>query len=146
MAATEPWLTLGRTVEQSLEILRDPAREVYVAGSNGNIGGFVVLSLAGPFAGYIQSVLVASDERGRGIGTQLIAFAEERIFTVSPNVFLCVSSFNRGARRLYERLGYQYVGELADYLVRGHSELLFRKTRGPWSEFVTRNRADGGRA
>jgi [ribosomal protein S18]-alanine N-acetyltransferase len=49
---------------------------------------------------------------------------------------VCVSSFNPGARRLYERLGYAYIGELPDYLVAGHAELLFRKSRGPWSEFV----------
>jgi len=65
------------------------------------------------------------------LGRQLIAFAEERIFRESPNVFLCVSSFNSDARRLYERLGYELIGELRDYLVRGSSELLMRKTIGP---------------
>ena len=33
--------------------------------------------------------------------------------------------------RRYQRLGYRLVGELADYIVSGHSELLLRKTRGP---------------
>jgi ribosomal protein S18 acetylase RimI-like enzyme len=42
-----------------------------------------------------------------------------------------VSSFNPRARELYERLGYEFIGELKDYLVRGHSELLMRKTIGP---------------
>ena len=45
-------------------------------------------------------------------------------------MFLCVSSFNPAARRLYERLGYQLVGTLTDYLVPGHDEYLFRKTTG----------------
>lgn len=53
----------------------------------------------------------------------------------SPSVFLCVSSFNAGAQGLYRRLGYTVVGELTDYLVRGHGEVLMRKSRGPWSEF-----------
>jgi RimJ/RimL family protein N-acetyltransferase len=35
------------------------------------------------------------------------------------------------ARRLYERLGYELIGELRDDLVRGSSELLLRKTIGP---------------
>ena len=48
---------------------------------------------------------------------------------------MCVSSFNLGARRLYERLGYKVVGELSDYIVRGHSELLLRKTTGPLAGF-----------
>lgn len=140
MAASEPWLTLGRSYEASLRVVRDPTREVYVADDAGAVAGFVVLCLTGAFVGYVQTVCVAPDQRGRGLGTRLVAFAEERIFRVSPNVFLCVSSFNPEARRLYERLGYACVGELTDYLVRGHSELLLRKTRGPWSEFVPAGR------
>jgi ribosomal protein S18 acetylase RimI-like enzyme len=135
MAGSEPWLTLRRSYQASLRLLQDATREVYVADAPGALAGFLILSLVGPFSGYIQTVLVAREYQGRGLGTRLLAFAEERIFLVSPNVFVCVSSFNAGARRLYERLGYTYVGELGDYLVRGHSELLFRKSRGPWSEF-----------
>jgi [ribosomal protein S18]-alanine N-acetyltransferase len=144
MAGSEPWLTLGRSYEASLRLLQDPTREVYVADDAGAVGGFVVLCLTGALVGYIQTVCVAPDQRGRGLGTQLVAFAEDRIFGVSPNVFLCVSSFNADARRLYERLGYAYVGELTDYLVRGHSELLLRKARGPWSEFVPGDVVPGG--
>jgi hypothetical protein len=51
---------------------------------------------------------------------------------------MCVSSFNHDARRLYQRLGYQAVGELIDYIVRGHSEILLRKTLGPLTGFVGR--------
>ena len=135
MAATDPWVTLGRSYDASLQVIENPSREVYIAEDEAGLAGFLVLSMVGAFVGYIQAVLVAPDQQGKGIGSLLIAFAEDRIFTESPNVFLCVSSFNTEARRLYERLGYQYVGELTDYLVRGHSELLFRKTRGPWNDF-----------
>ena len=135
MASSEPWLTLRRSYRTSLRLVQDPTREVYVARAFGTIAGFLILSLDRPFRGYLHSVLVAPEYQGQGLGTRLVTFAEERIFRESPNVFLCVSSFNAGARRLYERLGYRYVGELTDYLVRGHSELLFRKSRGPWDEF-----------
>lgn len=135
MASSEPWLTLGRTVEQSRRLIQDPSREVYLAVQGIDAVGFIILTLAGPFPGYVQTVCVSPEHRGRGVGTQLLAFAEERIFRKSPNVFLCVSSFNVDARRLYERLGYVLVGELKDYVVAGHSELLLRKTRGPLSEF-----------
>jgi hypothetical protein len=54
---------------------------------------------------------------------------------VSPNAFRCVSSFNVDARRLYGRPGYTDVGELTDHVARGHSELRYRKSCGPWSEF-----------
>jgi [ribosomal protein S18]-alanine N-acetyltransferase len=132
--------SLGRTLEQSYRIVRDPAREVYVAVESSGSGaqrvtGFIVVIMQGAFVGYIQSVAVRDDRRGRGLGTALIALAERRILQETPNVFICASSFNLGARRLYERLGYTVVGELTDYIVRGHSETLLRKTTGPLSEF-----------
>ena len=135
MAGTDPWITLGRDYATSLRVIKDPSREVYVVEDEQGVAGFLILCMVGAFVGYIQTVLVAHSRQGQGIGSALVAFAEDRIFSESPNVFLCVSSFNTRARRLYERLGYQYVGELTDYIVRGHSELLFRKTSGPWSSF-----------
>ncbi len=136
MASSEPWVTLGRTYDASLAIIRDPSREVYVAlDARGAVAGFLILLLAGPFAGYLQTVCLAPESRGQGLGQRLIEFAESRVSEVSPNVFLCVSDFNPRARALYERLGYQLVGELPDFLVRGHAELLYRKTRGPWAEY-----------
>jgi ribosomal-protein-alanine N-acetyltransferase len=134
MATSEPWLTLGRGFEASLAILRDPTREVYVAYEGDAFRGFLILSLQGALSGYIQTVAVTADSRGLGIGSKLMAFAEERIFRDFANVFLCVSSFNTRAQTLYERLGYEVVGELKDYLVRGHSEILMRKSIGPIGE------------
>ena len=64
-------------------------------------------------------------------GYALLSFAEERIFAVSPNVFLCVSAFNPRARQLYERRGFRHVGTLSDYIVAGIDEHLMRKTIGP---------------
>ena len=135
MAGSEPWLTLGRGEEACRALMEDSGKERFVALANGVMVGLLVLDLRGALAGYIQSVCVAPERRGAGIGTALVRFAEARIFRESPNVFLCVSSFNPDARRLYERLGYTPVGELIDYLVAGHSELLFRKTIGPIGAF-----------
>jgi ribosomal-protein-alanine N-acetyltransferase len=138
MAASEPWVTLGRTYEASLRIVQDPTREVYVARDGQEIVGFVILCMTGAFVGYIQTVCIHPDRRGQGLGSRLVDFAEQRILRESPNVFMCVSSFNHDARRLYERLGYQAVGELTDYIVRGHSEILLRKTLGPLTAFAGR--------
>ena len=91
--------------------------------------------MEGPFAGYIQALVVAPEWRGRGIGEQLLKFAEERIFRDSPNVFLCVSGFNPRAQKFYARLGYERIGELKDYVIAGESEFLMRKSVGPKGEF-----------
>lgn len=131
MAATEPWITLRRDDEACLRVTLDETCERYVALDGDRLAGFVVLNLRGAFVGYVRTLCAAPAYRGRGVGTALLAFAEERIFREHRNVFICVSDFNPGARRLYERLGYRLVGALTDYVVAGHSELLLRKTRGP---------------
>lgn len=136
MASSEPWITLGRTYEQSLSLLRDPSREVYIALHGEEIVGFIILVMNGAFRGYIQSIAVMPEWRNQRIGSQLLQFAEKRIFQGTPNVFLCVSSFNPDAQRLYSRLGYEKIGELKDYIVAGHSEFLLRKTIGPLTEFT----------
>src|SRR5215467_13108719 len=90
MCATEPWLTLGRTFDESLAVIRDPTQEVYVAVAGEQLLGFIIIMMRGAFTGYIRSVCVAERARGRGVGTRLVEFAERRIFRETPNVFLCV--------------------------------------------------------
>lgn len=135
IVASEPWVTLELTLEQALVRLINPAREVLGAVVEDKAVGVMILDLGGVLNGYVQILAVHPDWRGRGIGAQMIAWAEERIFRQSPNVFLCVSSFNADAQRFYARLGYQRVGELADFLTVDHAEILLRKTRGPWLTF-----------
>ena len=136
MCTSDPWLTLGRGFDGCLRVVTDPTCETYVAREDGTVLGFLVLSMRVLFIGYIRSICVAADARSSGVGSRLIAFAEERIFRETPNVFLFVSSFNTRARALYERLGYEQVGELKDYLAAGVSEILMRKTIGPVITFV----------
>jgi ribosomal protein S18 acetylase RimI-like enzyme len=135
MAGSEPWITLRRNHEAALKLLTDASREVYVAVHHRDIVGFTILVMHGAFVGYIQSICVAPAWRSHGIGSQLVAFAENRIFRDAPNAFICVSSFNQGAQRLYTRLGYEVIGELKDYIIPGHSEILLRKSIAPLAEF-----------
>ena len=144
MAASDPWRTLGRKPEACLRLLQDTQLERYVAYKEGRLAGCLVLNLQGPFVGYVQVVCVAPDFRDLGLGSALVAFAEARIFRDHPNVFLCVSSFNLGARRLYERLGYTLVGELPDFIQAGYSEFLMRKTLGPRDTFQSAQAATSG--
>ena|SRR5688572_1083160 len=136
MAESEPWLTLGRTYAASLGVVQDPTRQVYVAREDEELAGFLIICMTGAFVGYIQTICIQPDRRGHGLGSKLVEFAEQRILAESPNVFMCVSSFNQDSRRLYERLGYRVVGELTDYIVQGHSEILLQKTAGPLAPFA----------
>ena len=131
-ASTDPWITLGRGYEAGLAAIRDPTREVYVAVADvGEIAGFMILCMTGAFVGYLQTICIGEAHRGKGLGTEMIRFAEDRILKDAPNVFLCVSSFNTNAESLYRRLGYERIGELKDFIVEGHAEILYRKTTGP---------------
>jgi ribosomal protein S18 acetylase RimI-like enzyme len=133
MANSEPWITLKRGFEFGLKLLSDPTREVYVAVMRKKLTGFVMLNLGGPFKGYIHTIGVMPRWRSQGVGGKLMEFAQERIFRECPNVFLCVSSFNTEAQKFYARHGFERVGELKDYVIKGYSEYLMRKTIGPMS-------------
>ena len=135
MANSEPWITLGRDYKASIETLSVPSKEVYLAMVKEEIAGFTILNMQGGFIGYVQTLCVASEWRNKGIGSQLMAFAEQRIFKETPNVFICVSSFNPKALKFYQDLGYEVIGELKDYIVAGHSEILLRKSISPIRDF-----------
>jgi ribosomal protein S18 acetylase RimI-like enzyme len=135
MADSEPWITLKRDYESSLDIILDPFREVYIAKEENDILGFIIIEMKGAFIGYIKSIYTTPKCRGIGVGSKLMKFIEDRIFRETPNVFICVSNFNIDAQRFYLRLGYETIGELTNYIVSGSSEILMRKTIAPLAEF-----------
>ena len=147
MSRTDPWRRLGRDYAACHHAVSDRTRNVFLARSAGELTGFVILNMSGAFSGYIQTICVHELQRGKGIGSQLLRFAEEYIFQRTPNVFMCVSSFNTDAQRLYKRLGYQTVGELEDFIIPGASEILLRKTTGPLRDWSSPNASsDNGTA
>jgi ribosomal-protein-alanine N-acetyltransferase len=131
MSETDPWITLGMDYDQCLKAFEGDYREVYIIEAGETIAGFVILQVCGTFSGYIQTICISKDFRGRGLGTKLLTFCEERILKFSPNVFICVSSFNKGALKLYLEFGFKFVGELDNFVKQGFTELLLRKTVGP---------------
>jgi ribosomal-protein-alanine N-acetyltransferase len=139
MSQTEPCITLKIELERCKESMRGDYKEVYVCIEGENLLGFIVLQMAGVFKGYIQSICVSPEMRGSGLGTALIQFAEQRIFSISPNVFMLVSVFNEKAVRLYSRLGYEKIGTLKNFVVQGYDEFLLRKTIGSLNDFPTKN-------
>lgn len=131
MASTDPWITLGIPYEQCLTAFKGPCKEFYIMQADEEIAGFVILQVCGSFKGYIQTLCIDQRFRGKGLGTILLQFCESRILKLSPNIFICVSSFNKGALKLYLDFGFKLVGELENFVKDGYTELLFRKTVGP---------------
>ena len=131
MAKTDPWITLQLDYYQCLKAFDGPSKEVWVVQIEKEIAGFVILQIGGTFKGYIQTICVDEAFRSKGIGKRLLQFCEERILKISPNIFICVSSFNKGAIKLYEEFGFKLVGKLDNFVKEGFTELLLRKTFGP---------------
>jgi len=131
MSLTDPWITLGMDYEQCLKAFEGACKEIYIIEYENVIAGFVILQTCGTFSGYIQTICIDETFRGKGLGKKLLQFCEDRILRFSPNVFICVSSFNTGAIKLYYEFGFKLVGELDNFVKEGFKELLLRKTVGP---------------
>lgn len=129
MACSEPWITLQRDLDGCRRVLSRSGTELFVARdeSGGDPIGFVLLAPYG-LAGspYIASIAVAPAAQDHGVGSQLITFTEQH-YRDRAHLFLLVSSFNPRAQQFYRRHGFQFVGELKNYIVPHHSELIFHK-------------------
>lgn len=139
MTATDPWITLGMNYEQCLMAFEGEYKEVYIIEYENHIAGFIILQVCGTFSGYIQTICIDKAFRGKGLGKILLHFSEKRVLKFSPNLFICVSSFNKGAIRLYHDFGFKLVGELDNFVKEGFTELLLRKTVGPRIGYSTDN-------
>lgn len=131
MANSEPWITLGMDREQMMMTFNDALNELFAVYMKDEIIGTIVIQTKGAFSGYLKSIAVKPDHRGKNLGEFMMEFVEDHIFSKSQNVFLCVSSFNTKAQKFYLKLGYEIIGTLKNYVVEGHDEILMRKTTGP---------------
>ena len=131
MSGTDPWIRYGMDYDLCLQAFDGEFREIYILEIEKVIVGFAVLQMTGTFKGYIQSLCINEQWRGRGLGLKLLQFCEEKILEISPNIFICVSEFNHKAIKLYVKFGFELIGRLNDFLKPGITELLMRKTYGP---------------
>jgi [ribosomal protein S18]-alanine N-acetyltransferase len=131
MAKSDPWITLGMDLEACKKAFEGDCKEIYGLYKNDEILGFVILQMCGTFKGYIQTLCVTEVHRGEGLGKYILDFSEKRVREISPNIFICVSSFNSGALKLYKSFGFEEIGELSNFVKEGFNEILLRKTFGP---------------
>ena len=79
---------------------------------------------------YLELLAIAPWAQGKGLGGTFLAYLENVVFARAKNLFACVSDFNQGARRFYERHGYREIGPIPNFLIQGSAEILLRKTTG----------------
>lgn len=128
LASSEPWITLGITLEQCMATCKDPEYKMYIAHAGSSPCGVMILDPRG-LAGspYIKSVAVAESFRGLQVGKQLLEYTEDVCRKYSRHLFLCVSSFNHSARRFYENQGFSAIGDLPGYIIPEASETIMHK-------------------
>jgi [ribosomal protein S18]-alanine N-acetyltransferase len=129
LAVSEPWITLQISEDQCKKNCYDPEYLLYIAFEKEKPAGIILLDPKGVAGSpYIKSIAVFPEFRGKGIGTKLLSFAEDIFRSNSRHLFICVSSFNKRARKLYEKSGFETIGELKDYIIKGASEILMHKS------------------
>lgn len=129
-------------VDVALEVcdgyLADPQRSgyhVFVAEVASHVVGYICYGPTPLTDGTwdIYWIAVAPDARGRGVGRNLIAFAEERI-TEARGRLIVVETSSRpdyaDVHRFYGSRGYEMVCRIPDFYAVGDDKLVFRKRPG----------------
>lgn len=81
--------------------------------------------LKGP---YLELLALLPKFQDQGLGTRILGwFEQEAVRHESRNLWVCASSYNDGALRLYERHGFHRVAMLPGLVVDGYDEILLRK-------------------
>lgn len=113
------------------ELARVPeSRSYVVARSEGRIVGYAGTFAVGPEVD-VQTVAVAADAQGRGIGRLLVQHLVEHARQAGARVLhLEVRADNAPALALYERLGFVATGRRRDYYGRGRDALLMSRQLG----------------
>lgn len=97
------------------ELAETDTRYYLVAADGDEIVGYAGLC-AYPDESFVQTIAVARDRQGNGIGAQLLAqLIDEARRRDEPMVGLEVRADNLGAQRMYERFGFEHVGVRKGY-------------------------------
>ena len=133
LADSDPWKRLGYQAAHWERLFHPlpPGREGYVIERDGVASGLALLRQRFLFGDYLELLAIAPSAQGQGLGRLLLAHVEGIVFARVKNLFICVSDFNTGARRFYQRQGYQEIGPIPNFLIPGTAEILLRKTTGP---------------
>jgi GNAT superfamily N-acetyltransferase len=79
--------------------------------------------------GYVDVLWVVSSHRGAGVGSRLLAAAEDEALARGC-AFMALSTHSFQAPDFYRRRGYAEVGSTPEY-PKGHAQLHFRKDLAP---------------
>lgn len=113
------------------ECLEDKTQKLITAtDEKGKVLGFALFDTRGAFSrsGYLRLIVVDSHARNRGVGESLMKFLENENHN-SNGFCLLVTSTNLKAQNFYEKLGFEKVGELKNYVRIGLNEFIYFKKK-----------------
>jgi len=135
LAGMEPWSRIGSKPEGLCQtMLTDPAGQArsWCMRVDGEPAGVLVIHedwLVGP---YLKRIAVLPKYQGRGLARASLAWWEADARQAgAANLWLCVSSFNLSAQKVYEAAGFCQCGLFKDLVVLGYDEILMRKQLKP---------------
>jgi ribosomal protein S18 acetylase RimI-like enzyme len=103
----------------------------WIAEEDRQMAGFAIVEWnqsPDEMTAYIQTIEVAPERRGCGVGRELLGRIESSArLAGARRIWLHVEATNAGAIRLYEAHGYHCEGRKENYYPRGRSALIYRK-------------------
>ena len=132
LSISEPWLSLKFSAAALGKYLMrdDAALHRYVIAVDGEPVGVICVRypwLRGP---YIELIGVSPNQRGKGIGEQVLAWAEAEARREAKNLWVLTSSFNLKALSFYQSQGFYPIGPIQGLVTPEHDEILLRKVLG----------------
>lgn len=105
-------------VDEELYGIRDWVEKDFLFKADEN--GVVVGSIMGKYAAgvlYIDDLIVAKTQRGKGIGKMLMVKAEEwgKTMGAHKSYLITKKEGNKSARKFYDNLGYSATGEFKNH-------------------------------
>ncbi len=129
LSISEPWVSLKFSITGLANYLTrdDAALRRYVISVDDKLVGVICVRhpwLRGP---YIELLGLFPNYRGKGLGKQVLAWAETEARRESRNLWVVASSFNHQALNFYQSLGFYPIGPIQGLVTPEHDEILLRK-------------------
>ena len=112
-----------------------PNAATWIAEEDGRMAGFAIVDWNKEKPGliaYLQTIEVTPEQRGRGVGRELLDRAEASARDAGAvSIWLHVDEKNSLAVRIYETHGYSCKGRQEDYYAEGRAALIYLKLLVP---------------
>jgi ribosomal protein S18 acetylase RimI-like enzyme len=116
---------------QMRRLVQSAKAATWIAEQDGRMSGFAIVEWTrepGGIAAYIQTIEVAPERRGQGVGGELLRRVEGSATAAGAQlIWLHVDAENAAAIRLYEANGYRIEGRKEKYYPHGRAALICLK-------------------